>query len=80
MTRFAATVNAAAPAARVFRRALHALRAVKNGPVLVAVANDVLNAPAGEADWDVGGPAAAVAGRAGRRRRDGRGPDAARPR
>src|SRR5207244_13410896 len=54
VTRFAATVNDAGRAPDVFRRALHALRCVKNGPVLVAVANDVLNAEAGDADWDVG--------------------------
>jgi thiamine pyrophosphate-dependent acetolactate synthase large subunit-like protein len=53
ITRFAATVNDADHAPEVFRRALHALRAVRNGPVLVAVANDVLHGDAGEADWDV---------------------------
>lgn len=53
ITRFAATVNDAARAPEVFRRALHALRAVRNGPVLVAVANDVLHGAAGDADWDV---------------------------
>ncbi len=41
------------PPAEIFRRALGALRGPRNGPVLVAVANDVLNGPAGEADWDV---------------------------
>jgi thiamine pyrophosphate-dependent acetolactate synthase large subunit-like protein len=54
VTRFAATVNTAGRAPEVFRRALHALRCVRDGPVLVAVANDVLNGPAGDAGWDVG--------------------------
>jgi thiamine pyrophosphate-dependent acetolactate synthase large subunit-like protein len=53
ITRFAATVNDPGHAPEVFRRALHALRAVRNGPVLVAVANDVLHGDAGDADWDV---------------------------
>jgi len=53
ITRFAATVNDPARAPEVFRRALHALRAVRNGPVLVAVANDVLHGDAGDADWDI---------------------------
>jgi acetolactate synthase-1/2/3 large subunit len=53
ITRFAATVNDAARAPDVFRRALHRLRCVRDGPVLVAVANDVMSAPAGEAGWDV---------------------------
>ena len=44
ITRFAATVNDAGRAPEVFRRALHALRGVRDGPVLVAVANDVLYA------------------------------------
>jgi thiamine pyrophosphate-dependent acetolactate synthase large subunit-like protein len=53
VTRFAATVNAAERGPEVFRRALNALRGVRNGPVLVAVANDVLNSDAGDADWNV---------------------------
>ena len=53
VTRFAATVNDAGRAPDVFRRALHALRVVRDGPVLVAVANDVLNGAAGDAGWDV---------------------------
>ena len=53
ITRFAATLNEAARGPEIFRRALGALRGPRNGPVLVAVANDVLNGPAGEADWDV---------------------------
>src|SRR5205085_3444332 len=56
ITRFAATLNDPAHGPDVFRRALVALRAVRDGPVLVAVANDVLNAPAGEADWDLPRP------------------------
>jgi acetolactate synthase-1/2/3 large subunit len=52
VTRFAATLNSAEHGPEVFRRALHALRAVRDGPVLVAVANDVLNGPAGDADWN----------------------------
>ena len=35
----------------MFRRALGALRGARNGPVLVATANDVLNGDAGDADW-----------------------------
>jgi len=53
ITRFAATLNEAARGPEIFRRALGALRGPRNGPVLVAVANDVLNGPAGEADWNV---------------------------
>jgi acetolactate synthase-1/2/3 large subunit len=53
ITRFAATVNSAERAPAVFRRALHALRGVRNGPVLVAVANDVLAEDAGPGSWDV---------------------------
>jgi acetolactate synthase-1/2/3 large subunit len=53
ITRFAATVNDAARGPAVFRRALNALHGPRNGPVLVTVANDVLNGPAGDADWDV---------------------------
>src|SRR6476659_5760664 len=53
VTRFAATVNDAARGPEVFRRAFNALRGVRNGPVLVTVANDVLNGAAGDADWSV---------------------------
>jgi thiamine pyrophosphate-dependent acetolactate synthase large subunit-like protein len=53
ITRFAATLNDPARGPEVFRRALTALRSVRSGPVLVAVANDVLNADAGDADWEV---------------------------
>jgi acetolactate synthase-1/2/3 large subunit len=53
ITRFAATVNDAARGPEVFRRAFNALRGPRNGPVLVTVANDVLNGAAGDADWQV---------------------------
>jgi thiamine pyrophosphate-dependent acetolactate synthase large subunit-like protein len=53
ITRFAATVNDAARAPEAFRRALHAVRVVRDGPALVAVANDVMYAPAGETGWDI---------------------------
>jgi thiamine pyrophosphate-dependent acetolactate synthase large subunit-like protein len=53
ITRFAATVNDAARAPEVFRRALHRVRVVRDGPVLVAVANDVMCAPADGAGWDI---------------------------
>ena len=53
ITRFLATVNDAARGPDVFRRALNALRGARNGPVLVAIANDVLNGDAGDADWNV---------------------------
>src|SRR6478672_1284962 len=42
ITRWAATLNHPAHGPAVFRQALSALRGVRNGPVLVAVANDVL--------------------------------------
>src|SRR5262249_62036979 len=53
ITRFAATVNDAARAPEVFRRALHAVRVVRDGPALVAVANDVMYTEADSAGWDV---------------------------
>jgi thiamine pyrophosphate-dependent acetolactate synthase large subunit-like protein len=53
ITRFATTLNHASHGPAVFRQALNALRGVRNGPVLVAVANDVLNGDAGDADWSV---------------------------
>jgi acetolactate synthase-1/2/3 large subunit len=53
ITRFAATLNRADRGPEVFRRALNALRGVRDGPVLVAVANDVLNGEAGDADWGI---------------------------
>jgi acetolactate synthase-1/2/3 large subunit len=51
VTRWSATLNDAARGPEVFRRAFNALRGVRNGPVLVAIADDVLNGDAGEADW-----------------------------
>src|SRR3954447_12283590 len=53
ITRFAATLNTAEAGPQTFRRALNAVRGVRNGPVLVAVANDVMNGDPGDADWDV---------------------------
>jgi thiamine pyrophosphate-dependent acetolactate synthase large subunit-like protein len=53
ITRFAATLNSAEAGPQTFRRALNAVRGVRNGPVLVAVANDVMNGDPGDADWDV---------------------------
>ena len=54
ITRWAGTLNDPARGPEVFRRALNALRGVRNGPVLVALANDVLNGPPGDADWSLG--------------------------
>ena len=53
VTRWSATLNDAARGPEVFRRAFNALRGVRNGPVLVAIANDILNGDAGDADWGV---------------------------
>jgi thiamine pyrophosphate-dependent acetolactate synthase large subunit-like protein len=53
VTRWSATLNDGAHGPEVFRRALNALKGPGNGPVLVAIANDVLNGDAGEADWAV---------------------------
>jgi thiamine pyrophosphate-dependent acetolactate synthase large subunit-like protein len=53
VTRWSATLNDGAHGPEVFRRALNALKGPRNGPVLVAIANDVLNDDAGEADWAV---------------------------
>ena len=53
ITRWATTLNDPRRGPEVFRRALNALRGVGNGPVLVALANDVLNGPAGDADWSL---------------------------
>ncbi|HVI19808.1 MAG TPA: thiamine pyrophosphate-requiring protein [Gaiellales bacterium] len=52
ITRFAATVNDPAAGPQTFRRALTAL-SVGNGPVLVAVANDVMNGESDDPRWDV---------------------------
>jgi acetolactate synthase-1/2/3 large subunit len=53
ITQWSATLNSAERGPEVFRRALNALRGVRNGPVLVAVANDVMNGEAGDADWAI---------------------------
>jgi acetolactate synthase-1/2/3 large subunit len=53
VTRFAATVNTAAAGPQAFRRALNAVLGARQGPALVAVANDVMNGDPGDADWDV---------------------------
>jgi thiamine pyrophosphate-dependent acetolactate synthase large subunit-like protein len=53
VTRWSATLNDAARGPEVFRRAFNALRGARNGPVLVAIANDVLNGDAGDGDWGV---------------------------
>src|SRR4051794_22833000 len=53
ITRWAATLNDERRGPETFRRALNALRGVRNGPVLVALATDVLNSPAGDTDWSV---------------------------
>ena len=53
VTTFAATLNSAERGPDVFRRALNAVRMVRSGPALVAVANDVMNGDAGDADWSV---------------------------
>ena len=54
ITRWAGTLNDPARGPETFRRALNALRGVRNGPVLVALATDVLNGPPGDADWSLG--------------------------
>jgi acetolactate synthase I/II/III large subunit len=53
ITRYAAAVNTAEAGPRTFRRALTAVLGARQGPALVAVANDVMNGDAGDADWDV---------------------------
>jgi thiamine pyrophosphate-dependent acetolactate synthase large subunit-like protein len=53
ITRFSATLNDAASGPGLFRQALNALHGVRNGPVLLAIANDVLNGDAGAANWDI---------------------------
>ncbi len=53
ITRFAATVNRPQAAPIAFGRALRALRTGCDGPVIVAVANDVMNGEAGESDWSI---------------------------
>jgi acetolactate synthase I/II/III large subunit len=56
VTTWAATLNDAAQGSEVFRRALTALRAVRRGPVLVAVANDVLYEPTDDSAWELSYP------------------------
>jgi thiamine pyrophosphate-dependent acetolactate synthase large subunit-like protein len=56
ITRFAATLRDPAHGPGLFRQALNALYGVRNGPVLLAVANDVLNGDAGAADWNLPSP------------------------
>src|SRR5690349_19298867 len=53
ITRFAAAVNTADAGPRTFRRALNVVLGARRGPALVAVANDVMNSDAGEADWNI---------------------------
>ena len=53
ITRWAGTLNDAGRGPELFRRALNAVRGVRNGPVLLALANDVLNGPPGDADWSL---------------------------
>jgi acetolactate synthase-1/2/3 large subunit len=54
ITTWAATVNEAQQAPGIFRRALQAVLGARRGPVLVAVANDVLYAPADDdGPWEV---------------------------
>jgi acetolactate synthase-1/2/3 large subunit len=52
----AAALNEAEQGPAVFRRALSALRSVRRGPVLVAVANDVLYEPTDDHRWEIGYP------------------------
>jgi thiamine pyrophosphate-dependent acetolactate synthase large subunit-like protein len=53
ITRFAATVNTPEAAPQAFRRALQTVLGARQGPALVAVANDVMNGDPGDADWDL---------------------------
>ena len=69
ITRFAATLNEAARGPEIFRRALGALRGPRNGPVLVAVANDVLNGARGRGRLERADVAAASDAGERRRRR-----------
>jgi acetolactate synthase I/II/III large subunit len=56
ITQSAGTQNDERRGPELYRRALNALRNVRNGPVLLALASDVLNSPAGEIDWSVSCP------------------------
>jgi acetolactate synthase-1/2/3 large subunit len=53
----AALLNDSEQGPAVFRRALSALRNVRTGPVLVAVANDVLYEPTDDRPWEIDYPA-----------------------
>src|SRR5438105_7310000 len=53
ITHFAATVNRVGSVPGVLARALHAVRAEPRGPVLMAVANDVINAEPPGPEWDL---------------------------
>jgi acetolactate synthase I/II/III large subunit len=54
---WSATVNESEQGPGIFRRALQTVLGARRGPVLVAVANDVLYAPAtDDLDWEVGYP------------------------
>ena len=53
VTRWSAMLHDASHGPEVFRRALNALKGPGDGPVLVTIANDVLNGDAGDADWGV---------------------------
>jgi acetolactate synthase I/II/III large subunit len=59
ITTWAATVNEPEQGPGIFRRAFQAVRGARRGPVLVAVANDVLYAPAADdGPWEVSYPGA----------------------
>lgn len=59
ITAWSATVNEPEQAPGIFRRALQAVLGGRRGPVLVAVANDVLYAPAADdGPWEVSYPGA----------------------
>jgi acetolactate synthase I/II/III large subunit len=59
ITAWSATVNEPEQGPGIFRRALQAVLGARRGPVLVAVANDVLYAPASDdRPWELGYPGA----------------------
>jgi acetolactate synthase-1/2/3 large subunit len=59
ITAWRATVNEPEQGPGIFRRALQAVRGARRGPVLVAVANDVLYSPAADdRPWEVSYPGA----------------------
>jgi acetolactate synthase-1/2/3 large subunit len=53
ITRWAATLSDAASGPSLFRQALNAVYGVRNGPVMLSLANDVLNGDPGAADWNI---------------------------